>query len=106
MEALMVILDFTDTMQTIGVIATFLIPILLLVLGILYKKGVITKGQKEVAEGVIKILTGSIDSFKTTDKLASKGVTTIIGKKVENTPVKEHLEGYLKKFDMNGNGGK
>jgi hypothetical protein len=100
----MVIAGFTETMQTIGTIATFLVPILLLTLGILYKKGVITKGQKETAEGVIKILTGSIDQFKSVDKTASKGVTSIIGKKVENTKIKDDLEGYLKKFEMNGNG--
>lgn len=98
--------DFIEIMQTVGIIATFIIPILLLVLYVLYKKGIITKDQKEMAEGIIKILTGSIDRFKTVDKTASKGLTTIIGKKVENAPVKEHLEGYLKKFDMNGNGEK
>lgn len=96
-------IDFVETMQTVGVIATFLIPLLLIVLTILYKKGVISKEQKEQAEGVIRILSGSIDHFKLVDKISSKGLTTIIGKRVENAPVKEHLEGYLKKFNSNGN---
>lgn len=93
--------DFIEIMQTIGVVATFIIPVLLLVLGILYRKGTITKGQKEIAEGIIEILTGSIDHFKLVDKSSSKGLTTIIGKRVENAEVKEHLEGYLEKFELN-----
>ena len=99
-------LSIMETMQTIGVIATVVLPLLMLVMTLLYRKGVISKKHKDQAEEVIKILSGSIDHFKTMDKSSSKGLTTIIGKKVENAPVKEHLEGYLKKFNGNGNGEK
>ncbi len=99
-------LSIMETMQIIGVIATVIFPLLLMILTILYRKGVISKKHKEQAEEVIKILSGSIDHFKTIDKSSSKGLTSIIGKKVENAPVKEHLEGYLKKFNGNGNGEK
>lgn len=98
----MVVLDVGEVLGTIRDILIFLIPIALLVLGFLVRKGIVSKDNAEKAETVIRVLTGAVDAFKKEDKPASKSLTELIGAKAQGEKVSGELEGYLKKFNLNG----
>lgn len=97
----MVLADFWGTMQGIAAIITLLVPIILLVITLLVKKGIITREQAQTAETIIHVLTDSIDTFKKEDKPASKSLTELVKAKATGTKVTKELDAYLKKFNLN-----
>jgi hypothetical protein len=97
----MVLADFWGTVQGIAAVITLLVPIILLVIALLVKKGIITKDQAETAESIIRVLTDSIETFKADDKPASKSLTELVKAKATGAKVTKELDAYLKKYDLN-----
>jgi hypothetical protein len=97
----MVLLDIGDTLGAIQSIIIFAVPIILLIIGFLVRKGIISKENAETAETIIRVLGNSIETFKTEDKPASKKLTELVEAKATGEKVKEPLKKYLDKFNLN-----
>jgi len=97
----MVLADMGETISTIRDVIVLLAPIALIVLTILVRKGMVSKAVAQDAENVIRVLTDSVETFKTENKPASKGLTELIEIKAGGAKIQPVLDEYLKKFDRN-----
>jgi len=97
----MVLLNLMSTLQDIATIIAILTPILLTIIGILVRKGTISREKAQDAEDVIHILASSVEAFKGENKPASKALTELIDIKAVGAEVQKPLSDYLEKFNLN-----
>ena len=97
----MILADLQGTLDSIATIVGLLVPIILVILTILLRRGTINKEQKQEAEGIIRVIADSIETFKGENKAASKSLTELIEAKASGAKVTETLKGYLDRYDLN-----
>lgn len=94
----MVLLDAGSTFQVIGTIATILVPILLILLGIAVKKGWISKETADMLRGIATATTKAIESQKEKNPAVAKEITASVVSEVED---KAKLDDFLKELNLN-----
>jgi hypothetical protein len=97
----MVLMDLGEVMGTVRDIVILLAPIAIIILGILVKKGTVSKENAEKAETVIRVLGGAVETFKMEDKGKSKQLTELIAVKARGEKIQPELDKYLSKFNLN-----
>lgn len=94
----MVLLDVGSTLQTIGVIATILVPILLILLAIAVKKGWISKETADMLRDIAGATTKAIEDQKGKNPVVAKEITTAVVTEVKD---KIKLDNFLKELNLN-----
>lgn len=94
----MVLLDVGSTLQTIGAIATILVPILLILLAIAVKKGWISKETADMLRDIAGATTKAIEKQKEKNPIVAKEITTAVVTEVKD---KIKLDNFLKELNLN-----